>query len=190
MRQTEKRLAQVQRGGRTHLVGRRHERLAPNAWPVIINAPSGAAHETMGWSQDKAHGLARGCGTRVARASPAQLRQMLAYTCTARGRPFLKVPARHATKTYAAWGSLSRPTGYAGVAGRPRMRAVEGTAQDRDVHAARHTLLAGGGMTHAYRREAGPGLPERAPWGSAGPAYGRSGEVHWAAVWPLDLLPP
>ncbi len=84
---------------------------------------------------------------------------MLAYKCTASGRQFLEVPSKYSTKTYSACGSLSGPTGYAGLSVRQWMCSACGAAHDRDVNAAINTLHAGVGTTHERRRKVVPGIP-------------------------------
>ena len=161
LRQRAHRLAQAQRGVRTPLTARRHERLAnqPKDRPHTLSRRLVAEHRVLIWSKDNATGLARAFGKSVARAAPAQLRRRLASKCTASGRQSREVPARFSTKTCAACGRRAGPPGYAGVAGRPWVCAACGAAYDRAVHAAMHTLAAGVGMPHARRRKTASGIP-------------------------------
>jgi transposase len=78
---------------------------------------------------------------------------MLAYKCTASGRRFVEVPSKFSTKTCAACGSLSGPTGYTGLSVRQWVCAVCGTAHDRDINAAVNTLVAGVGTTPEGHRK-------------------------------------
>ena len=118
-----------------------------------------AEHQTIVWSKDDDKGLARSFGKSVASAAHAQLRTMLAYKCTASGRRFVEVPSRFSTKTCSACGSLSGPTGYAGLSVRQWQCADCGSAHDRDVNAAINTLHAGVGTTHERRCKTVAGIP-------------------------------
>jgi putative transposase len=161
LRQTARRLAQAQRGGRTRLVARRQERLANQRKDRNhkLSRRLVAENQQLVWSKDRQTAIARTFGTSVASAGHAQLRGMLAYKSTASGRQFLEVPSKNSTRTCAACGSLAGPTGYAGLSVRQWTCAVCGTAHDRDVNAAINTLHAGVGTTHDRRRKAVPGIP-------------------------------
>lgn len=84
---------------------------------------------------------------------------MLAYKCTASGRQFLEVPSKFSTKTCSACGSLSGPTGYAGLSARQWTCADCGAVHDRDVNAAVNTLIAGVGITHESHGDVASGIP-------------------------------
>jgi putative transposase len=159
LRQVETRLAQAQRGKRKHLVARLHERLANQRKDRNhkLSRRLVAEHQAIVWSKD--NNLARFFGKSVASAGHAQLRDMLAYKCTASGRQFLEVASKNSTKTCSACGSLSGPTGYAGLKVRQWQCAECGSAHDRDVNAAINTLHAGVGITLEHRRETVPGIP-------------------------------
>jgi transposase len=161
LRQTADRLAQAQRGTRRRLTARLHERLANQRKDRNhkLSRRLVAAHQTMAWSKDHAMALARMFGKSVASAGHAQLRGMLAYKCTASGRQFLEVPSKNSTKTCSACGSLSGPTGYAGLSVRRWMCSACGAEHGRDINAAINTLHAGVGTTHERRRKVVPGIP-------------------------------
>ena len=161
LRHTAHRLAQAQRGTRTQLTARLHERLANQRKDRNhkLSRRLVAENQTIVWSKDNDKGLARSFGKSVASAGHAQLRTMLAYKCTASGRQYIEVPSRFSTKTCSACGSLSGPTGYAGLSVRQWQCADCGSAHDRDVNAAINTLHAGVGTTHERRRKAVPGIP-------------------------------
>ena len=161
LRQTAHRLAQAQRGNRKRLTARLQERLANQRKDRNhkLSRRLVAEHQTLVWSKDNDKGLARSFGKSVASAAHAQLRTMLAYKCTASGRQYVEVPSRFSTKTCSACGSLSGPTGYAGLSVRQWQCAECGSAHDRDVNAAINTLHAGVGTTHERRRKAVPGIP-------------------------------
>jgi len=161
LRQTAQRLAQAQRGSRKRVSARLQERLANQRKDRNhkLSRRRVAEHQTIAWSQDNDQALARMFGKSVASAGHAQLRGMLAYKCTARGRQFLEVPSKNSTKTCSAYGSLSGPTGYAGLQVRQWTCADCGSAHDRDVNAAINTLIAGVGIPLEHRRKAVPGIP-------------------------------
>jgi putative transposase len=161
LKQTAHRLAQAQRGTRHHLTARLQEQLANQRKDRThkLSRRLVADHQTLVWSKDNDKALARMFGKSVASAGHAQLRGMLAYKCTASGRQFLEVPSKYSTKTCSACGSLSGPTGYAGLSVRQWVCADCGSAHDRDVNAAMNTLIAGVGITPEHRRKAVPGIP-------------------------------
>jgi putative transposase len=161
LRQTARRLAQAQRGNRRHLTARLQERLANQRKDRNhkLSRRLVADHQILVWSKDHDKALARIFGKSVASAGHAQLRGMLAYKCTASGRQFLEVPSQHSTRTCAACGALTGPTGYAGLSVRQWTCAACGVDHDRDVNAAVNTLIAGVGITPEHRRETVPGIP-------------------------------
>ena len=161
LRQTEHRLGQAQRGGRKRLAARLQERIGNQRTDRNhkLSRRLVADNQAIVWSKDNDKGLARSFGKSVASAAHAQLRMMLAYKCTASGRQYIEVPSRFSTKTCSACGSLSGPTGYAGLSVRQWQCADCGSAHDRDVNAAINTLHAGVGTTHERRRKAVPGIP-------------------------------
>jgi putative transposase len=152
---------EAQRGGRTRLAARLQERLANQRKDRnhTLSRRLVAENQQLVWSKDRQTAIARTFGKSVASAGHAQLRGMLAYKCTASGRQFLEVPSQNSTRTCSACGSLSGPTGYAGLSVRQWTCAVCGTAHDRDVNAAINTLHAGVGTPHERCREAVPGIP-------------------------------
>jgi transposase len=161
LRRTAQRVAQAQRGGRRRLAARLHERLAHQRKDRNhkLSRRLVAAHQIIVWSKDRHAAIAKSFGKSVTSASHAQLRGMLAYKCTASGRQFLEVPSQYSTKTCSACGSLSGPTGYAGLQVRRWTCSVCGADHDRDVNAAMNTLAAGVGMPLECHRKVAPGIP-------------------------------
>jgi transposase len=161
LRQTAQRLAQAQRGKRQRLAARLQERLANQRTDRNhkLSRRLVAEHQTIVWSKDGHRAIAKTFGKSVASAGHAQLRGMLAYKCTASGRRFLEVPSRFSTKTCSACGSLSGPTGYAGLPVRQWTCVDCGAVHDRDINAAMNTLAAGVGTTHERCRKAVSGIP-------------------------------
>jgi transposase len=160
LRQTAQRLGQAQRGGRKHLAARLHERLANQRKDRNhkLSRRLVAVNHTIVWSQDSYRAIAKTFGKSVASASHAQLRGMLVYKCTASGRQFLEVSSRYSTKACSACGSLSGPTGYAGLSVRQWTCSACGADHDRDVNAAMNTLTAGVGMPLERHRKVAPGI--------------------------------
>jgi putative transposase len=161
LHQTAKRLAQAQRGGRKKLMARLHEHLSNQRKDRNhkLSRRLVADNAFIVWSKDRHTALAKTFGKSVSSAGHAQLRGMLVYKCTASGRRFLEVPSRLSTKTCSACGSLSGPTGYAGLQVRQWVCAACGAAHDRNVNAAINTLHAGVGMPLERHREVAPGIP-------------------------------
>jgi transposase len=158
---TAQRLAQAQRGQRQRLTARLQERLANQRKDRNhkLSRRLVSTYQTLAWSKDNDKALARIFGKSVASASHGQLRGMLAYKCTASGRRFLEVPSKYSTRTCAACGALTGPTGYAGLSVRQWVCSACGADHDRDVNAAVNTLIAGVGITPERRRETVPGIP-------------------------------
>jgi transposase len=148
------------RGGRQRLAARLQERLANQRKDRNhkLSRRLVADNHTIVWSKDHHAGIAKAFGKSVASAGHAQLRGMLAYKCTASGRQFLEVPSQYSTKTCSACGSLSGPTGHAGLQVRQWTCAC-GATHNRDVNAAVNTLLAGVGTTHERHRKVASGIP-------------------------------
>lgn len=147
LQRTSQRLGQAQRGCNQRLVARLKEREA-NQRKDRNHKHSRrlvAGNTLIAWSSDNHRAMARIFGKSVASAAHGQLRQMLAYKSRAGGTTFVEVPSRRSTMTCSACGSLSGPTGYAGLSVR-QWRCGCGAEHDRDVNAAVNTLLAGRGM--------------------------------------------
>jgi transposase len=161
LKRTAHRLAQAQRGTRKRLTARLQERLANQRQDRNhkLSHRLVADHACVVWSKDRHTALARTFGKSVTSAGHAQLRQMLAYKCTASGRQFTEVPSKFSTKTCSACGALTGPTGYAGLQVRQWTCSACGAVHDRDVNAAINTLVAGVGITLEHRRKAVPGIP-------------------------------
>jgi transposase len=161
LKRTAHRLAQAQRGNRTRLAARLQERLANQRQDRNhkLSHQLVADNQCVVWSKDRHTALSRTFGKSVASAGHAQLRQMLAYKCTASGRQFCEVPSKFSTMTCSACGALTGPTGYAGLSVRHWTCSACGAAHDRDVNSAINTLVAGLGTSHEHRREPVPGIP-------------------------------
>jgi putative transposase len=158
---TAQRLAQAQRGHRQKLAARLQERLANQRKDRNhkLSRRLVAENYLIVFSGDHHKAIAKSFGKSVSSSAHAQLRAMLAYKCTQSGRQYLEVPSKHSTKTCATCGSLSGPTGYAGLSIRQWVCAVCGTAHDRDVNAAVNTLAAGLGISLERIREDALGIP-------------------------------
>lgn len=156
LKKSAARLGQAQRGKRRKLTARIKEREANQRKDRNhkLSRRLVAENEIICWSKDSHKAIARTFGKSVASAGHGQLRQMIAYKCTASGRQIIEVPSKNSTKTCSACGALTGPTGYAGLSVRQWECSVCGAAHDRDVNAAINTLHAGLGLSHERRREA------------------------------------
>jgi putative transposase len=157
---TAERLAQAQRGHDTHLAGRLQEHLANQRKDRNhkLSRRLVADHRLIAFSADHHRAIAKTFGKSVASSAHAQLRAMLSYKCRAGGRQYLEVPSTYSTRTCSACGSLSGPSGFAGLSVRSWVCAC-GATHDRDVNAAVNTLMAGLGISHESRCEPTPGIP-------------------------------
>jgi len=146
------RLAQAQRGNDKNLVARLHERIA-NRKKDRNHKLSRHLVETceyIAFSKDNIKGIQRKFGKSVANANIYQLKQMLAYKSSSCGRRYKEVDGRFSTMTCSACGVLSGPTGLAGLRVR-HWTCGCGADHDRDINAARNTLIAAVGSTVELR---------------------------------------
>jgi len=160
LRATEARIGQAQRGTRTRLVARLHERTANQRKDRNhkLSRRLVAENRLIAWSKDTHGNLARRFGKSVTSASHYQLRSMLAYKSRAGGREFVEVASRNSTRTCSVCLARTGPTGWAGLKVRHWTCAACGAAHERDVNAAQNTLRVGRGMRHESRREAVSGI--------------------------------
>ena len=138
------RLAQAQRGNDKTLASRLQERMANRRKDRNHKLSRRLVSENtlIALSGDNHKGVAHKFGKSVASSSHYQLRQMLSYKSPTSGTKYVEVDSRFSTKTCTDCGSLSGPTGWAGLSVR-QWRCTEcGTIHDRDINAARNTLLA------------------------------------------------
>lgn len=105
-------------------------------------------------SRDNIRGLARTFGKSVLNAGHGELLEMLASKSRQAGRVYLEVPSRCSTKTCGDCGALTGPTGFAGLKVREWGCSACGAVHDRDINAARVTLLSGAVLALEMRREA------------------------------------
>jgi transposase len=158
---TAQRLAQAQRGHDQKLAARLQERLANQRKDRNhkLSRRLVAEHALIVFSDDSHQAIAKSFGKSVASSAHAQLRAMLTYKSRTGGREYLEVPSKFSTRTCSTCGSLSGPTGYAGLSIRLWGCAVCGIAHDRDVNAAVNTLHAGLGISLERIREDALGIP-------------------------------
>lgn len=141
-----KRLAQAQRGSDRELAARLREREANRRKDRNhkLSRRLVAENEAIVVSKDNLKGLARNHFRKsVASASHGQLRRMLAYKCTKSGRRYIEVSPKNSTRACSSCGSLTGPTGWAGLKVRLWTCAACGAEHDRDVNAAINTLHVG-----------------------------------------------
>jgi putative transposase len=138
------RLAQAQRGNDRKLTARLQERLSNRRKDRNhkLSRRLAAENVLIGFSADNHKGLARRFGKSVASSSHYQLRQMLSYKSPISGTKYVEVDSQFSTTTCSNCGARTGPTGWGGLAVR-QWRCTEcGTLHDRDVNAARNTLIA------------------------------------------------
>jgi putative transposase len=143
------RLAQAQRGRNKHLAARIQERIANRKKDRNHKLSHRLVAENVKivFSADRHQNIARKFGKSVASSGHYQLRGMLAYKSPKSGTEYLEVDCKFSTKTCSVCGALSGPTGWSGLAVR-QWRCPCGAEHDRDVNAARNTLIAGAGLAH------------------------------------------
>jgi transposase len=138
------RLAQAQRGNDRTLAARLQERMGNRRKDRNhkLSRQLVAENDLIAFSADNHKGVANKFGKSVSSSSHYQLRRMLSYKSRAGGTEYVEVDSKFSTKTCSNCGSLSGPTGWAGLSIR-QWRCTEcGTLHDRDVNAARNTLQA------------------------------------------------
>lgn len=145
LRQSERRLAQAQRGINRKRVARMHERIANRRKDRNHKLSLRLVQENaaIAFSKDNHRGVAKKFGKSVASAGHAQLRAQLAYKSLAGGTRYIEVASRNSTRTCSACGCLSGPTGLSGLAVREWQCPACGAEHDRDINAARNTLFLG-----------------------------------------------
>lgn len=143
------RLAQAQRGNDRKLTARLQERLSNRRKDRNhkLSRRLVAENVLIGFSADHHKGIARKFGKSVASSSHYQLRQMLSYKSPTSGTKYVEVDSQFSTMTCSNCGAYTGPTGWSGLAVRQWRCAGCGTLHDRDVNAARNTLLAALGMS-------------------------------------------
>lgn len=144
-----KRLAQAQRGNDLKLAARLHEKIANRKKDRNhkLTRRLVAENVLIAWSKDNTKGVAAKFGKSVSSSGHTQLRSMLAYKSPKSGTQFIEVASKGSTRTCSECGRLSGPAGFAGLSVR-QWRCPCGAEHDRDVNAARNTLIAGAGYAH------------------------------------------
>lgn len=139
------RLAQAQRGHRKKMVARIHERIACQRKQRNHQLSRRLVSENavIVFSKDNIKGIARKFGKSVSSSAHHQLREMLDYKCRAGGRTYIEVDSKYSTMTCSNCGQKTGPTGWDGLAVRQWQCMDCGCLHDRDINAARNTLLAG-----------------------------------------------
>ena len=136
------RLAQAQRGNDRKLAARLQERIANRRKDRNhkLSHRLVAENDLIAFSADNHKGVANKFGKSVSSSSHYQLRHMFAYKSRAGGAQYIEVESKFSTKTCSNCGSLSGPTGWAGLSVRQWRCTDCGSLHDRDVNAARNTL--------------------------------------------------
>ena len=141
------RLAQAQRGHDKQLAARVQERIANRKKDRNHKLSRRLVSENIliAFSKDNIKGIASKFGKSVASSAHAQLRQMLSYKMPKSGGTYVELESKFSTKTCSECGSLSGPTGFAGLSVRQWVCIECGTQHGRDQNAAHNTLLAAAG---------------------------------------------
>lgn len=156
------RLAQAQRGTRRRLTARMLERQRNRRKDRNhkLSRRLVADNALIAWSKDSHRSFARlGFGRSVVSAAHGQLRQMLAYKCRSGSREFVEVPNRYSTVTCSSCGQRTGPHGRAGLKVRTWTCGC-GAQHDRDVNAARNTLMAALGTSVERPGDGSSGIPQ------------------------------
>ena len=153
LNKSAKRLAQAQRGINRKLVARLHERIKNRRKDRNHKLSLRLVQENtvIYFSKDNIKGIAKKYGKSVASSGHAQLRSMLEYKSRAGGTQYAEVASKNSTRTCSTCGSLTGPTGLAGLSVRDWECSACGTHHDRDVNAAINTLKTGAGTAHEIR---------------------------------------
>lgn len=138
------RLARAQRGNDRKLAARLQERMANRRKDRNhkLSRRLVAENTLIAFSADNHSGVAHKFGKSVASSSHYQLRQMLSYKSPTSGARYVEVDAKFSTMTCSDCGARTGPTGWGGLAVRQWRCSGCGNLHDRDVNAARNTLLA------------------------------------------------
>jgi putative transposase len=143
------RLGQAQRGDDKKLAARLQERMANRRKDRNhkLSRQLVAQNDLIAFSADNHKSVANKFGKSVSSSSHYQLRRMLSYKSRAGGTEYIEVDSKFSTKTCSNCGSLSGPSGWAGLSVR-QWRCIDcGSLHDRDINAARNTLFAGAGLS-------------------------------------------
>jgi putative transposase len=138
------RLAQAHRGHDKRLAARLQERIGNRRKDRNhkLSRRLVAENTLIAFSADNHKGVAHKFGKSVASSSHYQLRQMLSYKAPTSGAKYVEVDSKFSTMTCSHCGAHSGPTGWGGLAVRHWTCTQCGTAHQRDVNAARNTLIA------------------------------------------------
>lgn len=147
-----RRLAQAQRGHNKRLTSRIQERIANRRKDRNhkLSRRLIAENVLIAFSKDNTKGIARRFGKSVASSGHSQLRGMLAYKSPKSGTQYLEVDSKFSTMTCSECGAHSGPSGLAGLSVR-QWRCPCGAEHDRDINAARNTLIAAAGLAVGVR---------------------------------------
>lgn len=146
MEATERRLAQAQRGRDKALAARLQEHRANQVKDRNHKLSLRLVQQNVfiAFSADNHSAVARQFGRSVSSSSHYQLRQMISYKSRSGGTKYVETESRFSTMTCSACGARNGPSGLAGLAVR-NWECACGAKHDRDVNAARNTLISGAG---------------------------------------------
>lgn len=144
-----KRLGQSQRGNNKRLTSRIHERIKNQRKDRNHKLSRRLVSQNIfiAFSKDKNRSIAKRFGKSVSSSGQYQLRSMLAYKSRIGGTQYVEPDSKYSTMTCADCKGRTGPTGLRGLAVRQWRCTGCGSLHDRDVNAARNTLIAGLGMS-------------------------------------------
>lgn len=149
LEESERRLAQAQRGRNKKLSALINEKVANKRKDRNHKLSRRLVSENVliAFSADNHKGIAGKFGKSVTSSSHYQLRRMLSYKSTKSGTKYVEVEPKFSTMTCSVCGARTGPHGWSGLAVRRWRCSVCGTDHNRDVNAAMVVLNAAVGTT-------------------------------------------
>jgi len=145
--QGKERLAKAQRGKNKKLTARLHERIKNRRkdYNHKVSREIVENYKNIAITNDNIKGQASKFGKSVHDAGISQLRNFIIYKGDIHGRNVKLVDSKNTTRICSTCGSLTGPTGLAGLKVRTWECEVCGSQHDRDVNAAINILKSGFG---------------------------------------------
>ena len=143
------RLAQAQKGKNKRLVSRLQEKIKNQRKDRNhkLSRRLVSENEFIAWSKDRHRNIAKIFGKSVQSSAHGQLRQFISYKSQFCGRKFVEVDPKYSTRICSSCGGKTGPAGWANLSVR-EWECACGASHDRDINAARNTLIFGLGISH------------------------------------------
>ena len=153
LEKTEQRIAQAQRGHNKQLAARLQEHRANQVKDRNHKLSLRLVRENklIAFSKDNIKGVAHRFGKSVSSSAHYQFRSMLKYKSRAGDTEYVEPESKFSTMTCCDCGSLTGPTGLAGLKVRQWVCSECGSVHDRDQNSACNALIAGAGIAHEIR---------------------------------------